>query len=47
MRRGSGFTTRNSGASIAAPMQGLWILLLEMALVLAIAAFIVWWTTRK
>jgi len=28
-------------------MDGLWILILEMAVALAIAAFIVWWTTRK
>jgi len=28
-------------------MEGLWILLLEMAAALAIAALIVWWTTRK
>jgi hypothetical protein len=30
-----------------ARMDGLWILILEMAVALAIAAFIVWWTTRK
>jgi len=30
-----------------ARMEGFWILLLEMATALAIAAFIVWWTTRK
>jgi hypothetical protein len=28
-------------------MEGFWIILLEIAVVLAIAAFIVWWTTRK
>jgi len=28
-------------------MEGFWIILLEMAVALAIAAFIVWWTTRK
>jgi hypothetical protein len=28
-------------------MQGFWIILLEIAVVLAIAAFIVWWTMRR
>jgi len=28
-------------------MQGLWILLLEMAVALAILVFIVWWTMKK
>jgi len=28
-------------------MDGFWIILLEIAVVLAIAAFIVWWTMRK
>jgi hypothetical protein len=28
-------------------MDGFWIILVEIAVVLAIAAFIVWWTTRK
>jgi len=28
-------------------MQGFWIFLLEMAVALAIFAFIVWWTTKK
>jgi hypothetical protein len=28
-------------------MQGFWIILLEIAVVLVIAAFIVWWTTRR
>jgi len=28
-------------------MEGFWILLVEMAVALAIAALIVWWTTRK
>jgi hypothetical protein len=27
-------------------MQGFWVILLEIAVVLAIAAFIVWWTTK-
>jgi len=28
-------------------MDGFWIILLEMAVALAIAGLIVWWTTRK
>jgi hypothetical protein len=28
-------------------MDGFWIILVEMAAALAIAALIVWWTTRK
>jgi hypothetical protein len=28
-------------------MDGFWIILLEIAVVLAIAAFIVWWTMRR
>jgi len=28
-------------------VDGFWIILLEMAVVLAIAAFIVWWTTKR
>jgi hypothetical protein len=28
-------------------MDGLWIILVEIAVVLAIAAFIVWWTMKK
>jgi len=28
-------------------MNGFWIVLVEMAVALAIAALIVWWTTRK
>jgi hypothetical protein len=28
-------------------MQGFWIILLEIAVVLAIAAFILWWTIRR
>jgi hypothetical protein len=30
-----------------ARMDGFWIILVEMAMALAIAALIVWWTTRK
>jgi hypothetical protein len=30
-----------------ARMNGFWIILVEMAVALAIAALIVWWTTRK
>jgi len=28
-------------------MDGFWIILLEMAVALAIAGLIVWWTTRR
>jgi hypothetical protein len=28
-------------------MDGFWIILVEIAVVLAIAAFIVWWTMRR
>jgi hypothetical protein len=28
-------------------MDGFWIILVEIAVVLAIAAFIVWWTMKK
>jgi hypothetical protein len=28
-------------------MQGFWVILAEIGLVLAIAAFIVWWTMRR
>jgi hypothetical protein len=31
----------------AARMNGFWIILLEMAVVLAIAGLIVWWTMKK
>lgn len=30
-----------------ARMDGFWIILLEMAVALAIAVLIVWWTTKK
>jgi hypothetical protein len=33
--------------SIRTRMGGFWIILVEMAVALAIAALIVWWTTRK
>jgi hypothetical protein len=35
------------GRKYTARMDGFWIILLEMAMALAIAALIVWWTTRK
>jgi hypothetical protein len=35
------------GVRYTARMDGFWIILVEMAMALAIAALIVWWTTRK
>jgi hypothetical protein len=48
MRRGSGIDTASSPErSIAVRMDGFWIVLLEMAVALAIAGFIAWWTMKK
>jgi hypothetical protein len=42
-----GAETRRHRSEYTAHMGGFWIILVEMAVALAIAAVIVWWTTRK